>query len=528
MNMRYWAGTDSGKVSLQTEISPDCGVVNLCPELPAGILEDAMAELVWTMAEDEKLFMNGYQTWTHSPEMGKRDRMRGVDQVPGPIRKHFGLDRYGDYHFVSYSDKKGQSHGFSYCYFRKGDTYRLIGSLDETPGYTIFAYDSVAEKLTIRRDCAGVRHNGGRFHAFDLFFAQGGEREVFDAWFAAMGCRARPAPKLSGSSSWYNRYQKITDASVREGLEGYRKVLPKGGLFQIDDGWEPAVGDWLETDTAKFPEGLRGFAEECHGDGLRTGLWLAPFVCETRSAIYREHPDWLLRVNGEPWYCGCNWSGFYALDIDNQEVQAYLKNVFHRVLEDWGFDLVKLDFLYAAAPFGSERESRAARMARAIALLRQWCGDKLILGCGVPLMPCFGVVDYCRIGSDVSLDWDDKWFMRLIHRERVSTRQSIDNTIFRRQLNGRAFGNDPDVFLLRDENCTLTPAEKRKLAAANGCFSQILLCSDPVERYSAENRERYAWVQRLFDRAEEIKTEADNGLSIGFRLDGKHYSIRIR
>ena len=528
MNMRYLARTDSGKVSLQTEISPDCGVVNLCPELPAGILEDAVAELIWTMAEDEKLFMNGYQTWTHSLEMGKRDRMRGVDQVPGPIRKHFGLDRYGDYHFVSYSDKKGQSHGFSYCYFRKGDTYRLIGSLDETPGYTIFAYDSAAEKLTIRRDCAGVRHNGGRFHAFDLFFAQGGEREVFDAWFAAMGCRTRQAPRLTGYSSWYNRYQNISDASVREDLEGYRKVLPKGGLFQIDDGWEPAVGDWLETDTAKFPEGLRGFAEECHGDGLRTGLWLAPFVCETRSAVYREHPDWLLRVNGEPWYCGCNWSGFYALDIDNQEVQAYLKNVFHRVLEDWSFDLVKLDFLYAAAPFGSERESRAARMARAMALLRQWCGDKLILGCGVPLMPCFGVVDYCRIGCDVSLDWDDKWFMRLIHRERVSTRQSIDNTIFRRQLNGRAFGNDPDVFLLRDENCTLTPAEKQKLAAANGCFSQILLCSDPVERYSAENRERYAWVQQLFDRAEEIKTEADIGLSIGFKLDGKRYSIRIR
>lgn len=72
----------------------------------------------------------------------------------------------------------------------------------------------------------------------------------------------------------------------------------------------------------------------------------------------------------------------------------------------------------------------------AMKLLRQWCGDKLILGCGVPLMPCFGVVDYCRIGCDVSLSWDDKWFMRLLHRERISTRQSIDNTVFRRQLNG--------------------------------------------------------------------------------------------
>jgi alpha-galactosidase len=44
----------------------------------------------------------------------------------------------------------------------------------------------------------------------------------------------------------------------------------------------------------------------------------------------------------------------------------------------------------------------------------------------------------------------------MTHRERVSTKNSIDDTTFRRQLNGRAFMNDPDVFFLRDENCKLT------------------------------------------------------------------------
>ena len=83
-------------------------------------------------------------------------------------------------------------------------------------------------------------------------------------------------------------------------------------------------------------------------------------------------------MNGQPWCCGSNWSSFYALDIDHPEVQAYLKQVFDRVLKDWGFDLVKLDFLYGAAPFGNGRESRVGRMQRAMALLRSWCGDKLI------------------------------------------------------------------------------------------------------------------------------------------------------
>ncbi|WP_418759436.1 hypothetical protein, partial [Gemmiger sp.] len=53
---------------------------------------------------------------------------------------------------------------------------------------------------------------------------------------------------------------------------------------------------------------------------------------------------WLLQVNGQPWCCGSNWSSFYALDIDNPEVLDYLQTVFDRVLNDWGFDLVKLDF----------------------------------------------------------------------------------------------------------------------------------------------------------------------------------------
>ena len=60
-------------------------------------------------------------------------------------------------------------------------------------------------------------------------------------------------------------------------------------------------------------------------------------------------------------------------------------------------------------------------------------------------MPAFGLVDYCRVSCDVGLDWDDVWYMRLFHRERVSTKQAINNTLFRRQLNGRAYGSDPDA-----------------------------------------------------------------------------------
>lgn len=526
--LRWKAATDTGSFDSALTITAGQGAVHLTADLPAGILCNAVAVLPLAMAEDEKLFMNGYQTWTECPELGKWDRLRGTDHIPKFLLEKYAFDRYGDYHFVRYGKKKGQSHGFSYCYFRRGDTYRLVASLNETPGYTIFYYDADAATLRMERDCAGVHHAGGPFAAFDLFFAEGSENEVFDAWFSVLGCRPRTEKHPSGYSSWYSRYQNIDEASILEDMQGCKALFRPGDLFQIDDGWEPKVGDWLQTDPVKFPNGLHQLADDAHESGFLAGLWLAPFVCEKESALYRSHPDWLLQIDGKPWCCGSNWSSFFALDIDNPDVQAYLKTVFDRVLNDWGFDLVKLDFLYGAAPFGNVRESRAARMQRAMAMLRQWCGDKLILGCGVPVMPAFGVVDYCRVGCDVGPDWDDVWYMRLFHRERVSTKQSICNTIFRRQLNGRAYGSDPDVFFLREENCKLTPQQKETLATVNALFSGILLTSDDPDRYTPEMRRRYAALRDLADHAENIRVNADNGITVQYTLHDWEYTLRVK
>ncbi len=324
--------------------------------------------------------------------------------------------------------------------------------------------------------------------------------------------------------------------------------------------------------------------DEIHASGFQAGLWLAPFVCEKDSALFLQHPDWLLKVDGAPWCCGGNWSSFYALDIDNPAVLDYLRRVFDRVLNDWGFDLVKLDFLYGAAPFGTPHESRAARMRRAMELLRSWCGQKAILGCGVPVMPAFGLVDYCRVSCDVSLDWDDVWYMRLescaarmrramellrswcgqkailgcgvpvmpafglvdycrvscdvsmdwddvwymrlFHRERVSTKQAINNTLFRRQLNGRAYGIDPDVFFLREENCKLTAEQKRTLATVNALLGNVFLSSDMPSRYTQAQRDEYRRLRTLFEHAAQVQAEVENDrLYIQYLLDGTPQKI---
>ena len=218
--LHWYAETSGGVQTGNCTVTENSGALHLTADLPAGTLKAVRAEMPWTMEADERLFMNGYQTWTYSPELDRNGKLRGTDHIPGFLRKKYAFDRYGDYHFAPYGHQKGQSHGFSYCYFRKGTQFRLVASLDEKPGYTILRYDSGKALLTLERDCAGVEHPGGSFPLLDLFFAEGGETEVFDGWFQAMGIKPRTEKKLAGYSSWYNRYQNITEDTIREDLTG--------------------------------------------------------------------------------------------------------------------------------------------------------------------------------------------------------------------------------------------------------------------------------------------------------------------
>ena len=239
----------------------------------------------------------------------------------------------------------------------------------------------------------------------------------------------------------------------------------------------------------------------------------------------RLHPDWLLKHNGSPWFTGCNWDGAYALDIDHPQVIQYLKDVFHLVFEEWKFDFVKLDFLYAGAPFPTETKTRSQKMYQGIRFLRELCGNHPILGCGVPTCTTFGLFEYNRIGCDVSLDWNDVWYMRLFHRERTSTKQSLANTIFRRQFNNRAFLNDPDVFFLRDENIKLNAKQKDLLATLNALLGGVFLTSDNPSNYTEQQIEQYKYYRHL-SQAENIHISMHGStLTITYTLDDKNHTF---
>ncbi|MBR1898640.1 MAG: alpha-galactosidase [Oscillospiraceae bacterium] len=475
----------------------------------------------------ERIFLNGYQSWTDSWERSINSRMHGLERVPKQISDKYAFTQYGDYNFVKYSYLPGRLHGFSYGYIRRGNRFRFFGSLAEDSGFTIIRTDTRRNTVSFEKDCSGL-HLRGDFDAMRLLLAEGPEAEVFDRYFDELGVKLRPEAKpIFGYTSWYRHYQNISDRIIAEDLAGLRSQQYQADVFQIDDGYQTAVGDWLSVNADKFPDGMKPVADSIREAGMLPGIWMAPFAAEEHSALCKAHPDWFVKnSDGSPVRGGSNWSGFYALDIYCPQVRDYLREVFRVVTKEWGFGLLKLDFLYAACIVPRRDKTRGQIMADAMKFLREIAGDAFILGCGVPLASAFGRVDYCRIGCDVSLDWNDKPAMRLTHRERVSTRNTILNSTFRRQLNGRAFLNDPDVFLLRSDQTEMSLEQKTCLGEINALTGGVLFTSDNAAQYEEAQCRLLTRLMHLRE-AQVISAEISGGLlKVRFRWRGKLY-VRV-
>lgn len=464
----------------------------------------------------QSVFLNGYQTWTDSRETDLTYSVKPLSRLLSPIMK-----MYGDYGFYKYSPDKLAS--FTYTYIRDPHNGRitLYGSLNERTGYTIFEYLKSEKKLSVLKDCAGFEPEvGKRYCAFEIFIEYGDEEKVFDDYFEA-ACIPKPrvAPCV-GWTSWYNYYNAVTQKDVLDNLEAFRSRGLPIDIFQIDDGYQEAVGDWLRVN-GKFPDGMRYVADKIKECGYKAGLWLAPLVCEKKSQIYKQHPDWVVAKAG----FNPLWSGvFYVLDFYNEGVRDYLRKVFDTVFNEWHYDMVKLDFLYAAALINRKDKTRGQIMYEFMQFLRELCGDKIILGCGVPLGCAFGLVDYCRVSSDVALKWEDNVLARLHYRERTSTINALTSTIGRRHLNGRAFYNDPDVFILRSGNNQLTEDQKYTLFMINKLLGGLFFASDNISEYDDRQMSLYRTIFEMKDK-KVLKVESKGAVYISYSIGERDYCL---
>lgn len=477
--------------------------------------------------QDSRFFANGFQSWTDTKEFAKNELMADEGIVGKGLfgKSPFGMNLVGNYTFVEQSKECGVFHSNSFAYVRNEKNIDFFGSLNDRTGYTIIYADMNKNTLRFSKDVEGITISEP-YELLDLYFDNGGYDEVFDRYFAKMNVKPLTDKKIKGYTSWYNYYQKINEKIILRDLDAISEKTDKVNTFQIDDGYQTAVGDWLSIDKTKFPNGMKPIVEKIHAKGWQAGLWLAPFGAQKGSKLASEHSDWLVKgKNGKPIMVGANWGGFYAIDIDNTDARAYIKNVFDTVLNDWGFDLVKLDFLYATAVVPLHNKTRGQLAYESIDFLRECVGNKQILGCGVQQMPCFGKVEYMRIGADMDLGWKHKFFRNLTHREDVSTPNAIHNSVYRRCLNNRAFLCDPDVFLLRRSNIKFTFEQQKVLAKFIKLFGSVLFMSDNVDEYDDEQMAVFNDTLADDDMQIVAINETNNKLFIDYTQNGEPHTL---
>lgn len=299
------------------------------------------------------------------------------------------------------------------------------------------------------------------------------------------------APYQVGWCSWYHYFHDVTEAALRANLAAAGDW--PFDVFQLDDGFQSAIGDWLTTNE-RFPTELDGLASAIAAEGRVPGLWIAPFLVAPDSRVATEHPGWLARQpDGEPLPGMFNppWGGgmggiMWTLDTTHPEVLEHLEGV-ARSLRQAGFPYLKLDFTYAPSfdgRFHDPTRTPAERVRAGYDAVRRGAGDDaFLLGCGAPLSHVVGVVDGNRIGSDVAPSWElvpGQYGLVGYEDTEPATLHGFRNTLARSFLHRRLWLNDPDCLMLRTSETDMTADAVRTWAHAVAVSGGMALVSDDL------------------------------------------------
>ena len=328
-------------------------------------------------------------------------------------------------------------------------------------------------------------------HPVWLADAEADPSPLLETWAHELGVASgarSAAPYQVGWCSWYHYFHGVTERDLRANL-ALADAWPFA-VFQVDDGFQAAIGDWLDTND-RFPSSLDALAADVASAGRTPGIWIAPFLAAADSAIARAHPSWLAGhpASGNALIGMVNegWGGpVQVLDTTRPEVLEHLESV-ARSLVEAGYPYLKLDFTYAPSIRGAYADpsrTPAQRVRAGFEAIRRGAGEEaFLLGCGAPLGHTVGVVDGMRIGPDVAPWWHpqpDQYRPPGHTGGEPATVNAWRNTLSRSFMHRRLWLNDPDCLMLRTDATRLDAQQMRAWALAVGVSGGMALVSDDL------------------------------------------------
>jgi alpha-galactosidase len=308
----------------------------------------------------------------------------------------------------------------------------------------------------------------------------------------APSANAPPAGRIKGPPtgwcSWYCFGPKVTATQVLENLDVIAKKIPRLEYVQIDDGYQPAMGDWLETGAA-FGGNVLGVLKQIRERGFQPAIWVAPFIAEAGSQLFKQHPDWFIKgedglplASDKVTFGGWRRGPWYALDGTHPAVQRHFETLFRTMRREWGVTYFKLDANFWGAMHGGRfhdpKATRVEAYRRGMQAILQGAGDSFILGCNHPIWPSFGLIHGSRSSNDIKRTWD---------RVASIARQNLN----RNWQNGRLWWNDPDAVVLTGG---LTPDEIQFHATTVYASGGMILSGDDLTQLPPD---RLAMLEKL-------------------------------
>ncbi|OQP57654.1 hypothetical protein A3860_08460 [Niastella vici] len=385
-----------------------------------------------------KIYGEGFQKLTQlGGTLGKPVSLGGYTdeghyKLSGP---HNMPTAYGMFN-LTLSERSHLLFGFSTC-------RKFIGRISFNAGKIMVSVDG--ENLTLKP--------GQRLQLEDFMLSAGTDRNaLYDALARQIAKTHRPLLNKQvpvGWCSWYCYGPGVTQKDIQENLKGFATELPAVKYIQIDDGFQPFMGDWLDENPAYGS--LANTLENIRQNGFVPAIWLAPFIAEKKSRLFREHPDWFVKdSSGQPLnsatigFGGWRNGPWYVLDGTHPQAQAYLKQVVKTMREKWGVEYFKLDANYwGAIHKGVHYDKNATRIEayrQGMKAILEACGtNTVVLGCNAPVWPSLGLVTSFRTSNDVFRDWN-------------SFTSTGRENLYRGWQNGKLWYNDPDCLVLVPNN----------------------------------------------------------------------------
>lgn len=145
-------------------------------------------------------------------------------------------------------------------------------------------------------------------------------------------------------NSWEAAYFDFTGETI---CNLAREAVSLGiDMVVMDDGWfgkrnddNSGLGDW-QVNEEKLGCTLKELTDKVNRIGVKFGIWIEPEMVSEDSALYREHPDWAMRIPGrEPVHS----RNQLVLDFSRAEVREHIFNQICAVLDQGNIEYVKWD-----------------------------------------------------------------------------------------------------------------------------------------------------------------------------------------